>query len=278
MDLETRFAAFPNWLEGLAWAELAFVVLTLLEIGWNLATRQRSALRENAANAVIAVGNALVERTLLGFVFYLGLWAVESFALLSLPVTPLTWIAALLAVDFLYYWEHRIEHRVRLLWSYHSVHHSSPEFDLTTAYRLSWVESAVIWVFFAPMVLLGFDVVQTVIAFAVMTTYQTWIHTQRIGRLGPLEGVVNTPSAHRVHHGRNPEYLDKNYGGILMIWDRLFGTYAPERARVDFGVTHPIETANPIAIQFGEFAAIARDAWRSRDTASLRESLVGPPR
>ena len=277
MDLETRLAAYPNWIEGLALVEGVFVLLTLAEIGWNLLRNRSAALWENGANALVAIGYVLVERSAFGLLFFLGLLAVEPFALWALPVTPLTWISALVGVDFLYYWEHRFEHEVRALWTYHSVHHSSPEFDLTTAYRLSWVESAFLWVFFSPMILLGFPPAQTVIAVAVMVTYQTWIHTQRIDRLGLLEGVLNTPSAHRVHHGRNPEYLDKNYGGIFMIWDRLFGTYEPEGAPVDYGITKPLQSVNPFVIQFREFASIARDCVRARSIGSLWATLFGRP-
>ena len=277
MDFETRLAAHSGWLETLALIELVFIALALVDVTLNFATQRRGALRENAANIATAVGYALAEATALGLVFYIGLLAVEPFALWQLPMTPLTWLAAIVAVDFLYYWEHRIEHGVRVLWSYHSVHHSSPEFDLTTAYRLSWIESLVVWIFYAPMVIFGFDVVQTVIAFAVMTTYQTWIHTRRIGRLGPLEGWLNTPSAHRVHHGRNREYLDKNYGGVLMVWDRLFGTYESERAPVEFGITKPLGSANPLTIQFRELASIARDCMRAKSAAELRRSVLGHP-
>ena len=170
----------------------------------------------------------------------------------------------MLHADFTYYWMHRWEHEIRILWAHHSVHHSSPEFNLTTALRLAWIEGLIEWIFFVPMIVIGFDVAQTIIALAIGLAYQTWIHTEKIGRLGWLDKVLNTPSVHRVHHGANPSYLDKNYGGILIVWDRMFGTYQPEDQPVVYGLTKPIGTSNPITINFFEYAQIIKDLRRSR--------------
>lgn len=268
-DLELRFEAVAGTLEILGLYGLAMIALAVIEIVWDLAFKRRPGWKETAANIVIAAVNSLLERTAYGLVFIIALAIAESFVPYRLPVNAWTWIAALLLADFTYYWMHRFEHEIRVLWAYHSVHHSSPEFNLTTAFRLAWVESLVEWVFFLPMILLGFDLIQTLVALFVVVAYQTWIHTQKIGRLGWLDRVFNTPSVHRVHHGANPEYLDKNYGGILILWDRLFGTYQAETEPVTFGITKPLETANPIVINFGEFLAIARDCLRAK---SLRDA------
>ncbi|TQV75803.1 sterol desaturase family protein [Denitrobaculum tricleocarpae] len=263
-DLELRFEAVSGTLEILGLYSLAMIALAVIEILWDLAFKQRPGWKETAANIVIAAVNSLLERTAYGLVFIVALAIAESLVPYRLPVNAWSWIAALLLADFTYYWMHRFEHEIRALWAYHSVHHSSPEFNLTTAFRLAWVEGLVEWVFFLPMILLGFDLVQTLVAILVVVAYQTWIHTQKIGRLGWLDRVFNTPSVHRVHHGANPEYLDKNYGGILILWDRLFGTYQPETEPVTFGITKPLETANPLTINFGEFLAIARDCLRAK--------------
>ncbi|MGI9414593.1 MAG: sterol desaturase family protein [Hyphomicrobiales bacterium] len=275
--IEMRFAEFSGWFDWLAVIGLGFFVLTVVEVAWDMVTRQRDGIRETAANFVIAVGNQLLELSIYGLVFIIGLFAAELVTPLDLPVNVWTWVLALIAADFTYYWMHRIEHRVRVLWAYHSVHHSSPEFNLTTALRLAWTEGLIEWVFFVPMVLLGFDAVQTVIAILVVITYQTWIHTQKIGRLGWLDGIFNTPSVHRVHHGANGSYLDKNYGGILIVWDRMFGTYQPEREPVVFGITEPIGSANPIVINFYEFYAILRDCIAARRLSDIWGYLFKPP-
>lgn len=276
-DLELRFEAYTDSLELLGLYGLAMIALAVVEILWDLAFKQRPGWKETAANVVIAAVNSLLERTAFGAAFIIALAIVESFVPYQLPVNPWTWVAAVLLADFTYYWMHRFEHEIRVLWAYHSVHHSSPEFNLTTAFRLAWVEGLIEWIFFVPMLLLGFDLLQTLMAIFIVVAYQTWIHTQKIGRLGWLDKVFNTPSVHRVHHGANPEYLDKNYGGILILWDRMFGTYQAETAPVTFGITKPLESSNPLTINFHEFLAIARDCWRARSLGDAWRYLTGRP-
>lgn len=276
-DLELRFDAYTGILELLGLYGLAMIGLAIIEILWDLAFTKRPGWKETAANIAIAAVNSLLERTAYGAVFIIALAVAESFLPYRLPVNAWSWIAALLLADFTYYWMHRFEHEIRALWAYHSVHHSSPEFNLTTAFRLAWVEGLVEWVFFLPMILLGFDLIQTLVALFFVVAYQTWIHTQKIDRLGWLDKIFNTPSVHRVHHGSNPEYLDKNYGGILILWDRMFGTYQAETEPVIFGVTKPLETANPITINFGEFLAIARDCLRAKSAGDAWHYLVRRP-
>lgn len=276
-DLELRFEAFSGTLEILGLYGLAMIALAIVEILWDLVFKQRPGWKETAANIAIAAVNSLLERTIYGAVFIIALAIAESFIPYKLPLNSWSWIAAILLADFTYYWMHRFEHEIRALWAYHSVHHSSPEYNLTTAFRLSWVESLIEWIFFLPMILLGFDLVQTLIAIFIVVAYQTWIHTQKIGRLGWLDKIFNTPSVHRVHHGANPEYLDRNYGGILILWDRMFGTYQPEAAPVTFGITKPLGTTNPIAINFREFLCIARDCRRAKSLGEAWRYLAGRP-
>jgi len=275
--IETRFAEFAPWFDWLTYAALAFYGLMVLAIVWDMFTRERSGPGETVANFAIALGNLLLELTILGAVFVIGLLLAEFIAPFDLPVNIWTWVLAVLAADFTYYWMHRAEHRTRVLWAYHSVHHSSPEFNLTTAMRLAWTEGLFEWVFFVPMILIGFDAVQTLAAFLVVVTYQTWIHTQKIGKLGWLDGIINTPSTHRVHHGANGTYLDKNYGGILIIWDRMFGTYRREREAVVFGITEPVGSINPIVINFHEFYAILRDCIAAGRPGDVWGYLFKPP-
>ncbi|MEO7397097.1 MAG: sterol desaturase family protein [Ilumatobacteraceae bacterium] len=179
-------------------------------------------------------------------------------------------LGAMLVWDLLYYWNHRFMHEVRVLWANHVSHHSSERYNLSTALRQPWSGLTMAWVY-APMPLLGFPAKVTFRAGQLNLLYQYWIHTEAIDRLpAVVERVFNTPSHHRVHHGANQQYLDKNYGGILIVWDKLFGTFEPEVRRIKYGLTKNIATYNPLRIAYHEYAAIARDV---RATAGLRHKL-----
>ncbi|HEY7411492.1 MAG TPA: sterol desaturase family protein [Vicinamibacteria bacterium] len=156
------------------------------------------------------------------------------------------WAACFLGVDFFYYWFHRTSHEVNAVWATHVVHHQSEEFNLTVALRQGAFQGAFSWVFYLPLALLGFPPLMFLTLSSVNTLYQFWIHTRAIGKLGPLEWVLNTPSNHRVHHGRNPKYIDRNHGGTLIVWDRLFGTYQAEEEEVAYGITTPLRSWNPV--------------------------------
>ena len=188
-----------------------------------------------------------------------------------------TWAIAIVGVDFFFYWAHRVAHRVRLVWATHQAHHSSEYFNFSTALRQKWNNSAeiVAWI---PLPLLGVPPALVFFAFSVNLVYQFWVHTERVDKLWrPIELVLNTPSHHRVHHGVDPEYLDRNYGGILIIWDRLFGSFQPELQRPTYGLTKPVGTHRIVRLQTHEYAAIARDV---RGTPSWRDKLgyvFGPP-
>lgn len=188
-----------------------------------------------------------------------------------------TWVIALVGVDLLFYAYHRIAHRVRLVWATHQAHHSSQYFNFATALRQKWNNSGeiLIWI---PLPLLGIPPWIVFASFSVNLIYQFWVHTERIGRMWrPFEYVFNTPSHHRVHHGMDAEYLDKNYGGILILWDRLFGTYQDELFRPHYGLTTQVSTFDVWKLQTHEYVAIARDV---RHAARLREVagyVFGPP-
>ena len=186
---------------------------------------------------------------------------VYAYAPYKLPMTAWALALTLLAADFVYYWKHRSEHGVRLLWAYHSVHHSSTEYNRTTAFRLPWLGSLLGLTFYLPMVLMGFHPLMVILARQLVLLYQFWIHTEKVGSLGWFDGVFNSPSNHRVHHGSNRIYLDRKHGGILIIWDRLFGTYQKELSEVPvvYGLTHPLGTRNPLLVNMHEPIAIVRD-------------------
>ncbi|WP_433786266.1 sterol desaturase family protein [Actinomycetospora sp. CA-101289] len=191
------------------------------------------------------------------------------------PAHPLTWVGVLLGVDLLWYLYHRSSHRIRLLWAAHQAHHNSTYFNYSTAVRQKWNPWFEV-LFWVPLPLLGVPPWMVFTAFSINLVYQFLVHTERVGTLPrPIELVFNTPSHHRVHHASDPEYLDKNYGGILIVWDRLFGTFAPETHRPTYGLTRPVGTQNVLALQYREFGAIARDVrraggWRERVGYVLR--------
>jgi len=262
-NIELRFSEIASWFQVIDVFVVAILGFVVIEIVWDLVSRNKTSLWETIANMLIGAGNIILEKTAYSLVFLVSLLLVESIAFFELPITPFTWVIAIILADLTYYWMHRLEHEIRFFWAVHSVHHSSTEFDLTTGLRLAWVEGLIEWVFFVPLVLIGFDVVQVIVSISIVVAYQTWIHTEKIGALGWLDKIFNTPSVHRVHHGANPQYIDKNYGGILIIWDRLFGTYEPEKEKVIYGLTKNIGTSNPVKINFHEFMTLFRDCMKS---------------
>ena len=188
-----------------------------------------------------------------------------------------TWVIALLGVDLLFYTYHRVAHRVRLVWATHQAHHSSRYYNFATALRQKWNNSGEIlmWI---PLPLLGVPPWMVFASFSVNLIYQFWVHTERIDKLWrPIEFVFNTPSHHRVHHGMDAEYLDKNYGGILIIWDRMFGTYQDELFRPHYGLTKQVDTFNIWTLQTHEYVAIARDVRRARRWRDRLGYAFGPP-
>ncbi|NKY58438.1 sterol desaturase family protein [Nocardia flavorosea] len=190
------------------------------------------------------------------------------------------WVAAIVLADFAYYFKHRMEHRIRLFWASHSVHHSSQYFNFSTALRLPWLipGSFITSAVYIPLALIGIPAWMIFLSQAIVLLYQFPIHTERVGRLHPLiEYVFNTPSHHRVHHGANNSYLDKNYGGIFIIWDRMFGSYAEETEPVRFGLTKNIDTHNPIKANYYEFARMISDIRHAETCRGRVGYLLRPP-
>ncbi len=185
-----------------------------------------------------------------------------------------------IALEFFYYWHHRAAHEIRWVWATHSVHHSIQYFNLSAAYRLGWTS----WLsgnalFFMPLTWLGFPPMAVGIGLALNLLYQFWIHTELVPKLGILEWVLNTPSHHRVHHSSNREYLDRNYGGVLIIFDRLFGTFAEEKSdlQITYGLTHSIKSNHPVVIVFSEWQRLFRDVVRSRTWIDRLRAMFGSP-
>ena len=195
----------------------------------------------------------------------------------SLPVNGWTVLLAVLVADFVYYWEHRIAHEVRILWTQHAVHHSSRDFNIATAARFGPFEG--IWpiIIHVPMVFAGFAPELIIFGAVVVLAYQTWLHTELIGKLGPLEKVLNTPSHHRVHHGADEKYLDKNYGGILIIWDRLFGSFQVEEETPRYGLKRDFDSRNPLQVWFSELPELWRDLRNASSAGEFMMRLFARP-
>jgi sterol desaturase/sphingolipid hydroxylase (fatty acid hydroxylase superfamily) len=259
----------------------AFIALILLELAWARRTRREIKGYETKDTfASLAMG--IINVVIAGAAKFLS---IPFFALLYeyrfVDVVEATggwaWLILLVLEDHSYYWFHRAHHEVRLLWACHVNHHSSTHYNLSTALRQAVLTPLTGPVFWAPLPLIGFPPWMVLTAQAWSLLYQFWLHTEAIDRLGPLEAVLNTPSHHRVHHGKNVRYLDKNHAGIFIIWDKLFGTFAPEEERVVYGLTTDITTYNPLRIGFHEFAAIGRDVARAPGVGAKLGYVFMPP-
>ena len=266
----------------LAWAEtniglfifgffLFSVGLATVEfiVEWRKKKLNKWRLGEMLSSLMVFIPAQLTEKASTALLFG-AYFLVYQFIPWQIPVNAWTTILAILLIDFIYYWEHRWEHEVRLLWTYHSIHHSSPIYNYTTALRVSFIDNFVSWIFFLPAVLLGFHPVIVAFAMVFILTYQFWLHTELIGKMGWFEKIFNSPSLHRVHHGSDELYLDKNYGGMLIIWDRMFGTFQPEVFRPTYGLTTQLNSINPIKVHFKEYADILRDVKKAK---SFKEAL-----
>lgn len=219
--------------------------------------------KESFANLGILVGMAGSKLVFTSYqLWFFGL--VSNLAVVNWPEGILGGILGFLLIDFTLFVYHYVAHKNKFFWAFHLVHHSSPWMNLTTAYRLNWFAALVNPIFFIPALLLGLSPVFILIGTFLNLFYQFFLHTELIGKLGWIDKIFNTPSNHRVHHGSNPKYLDKNFGGILMIWDHLFGTYMAEEEKPTYGVTTGFEGHNPIHLIFHGFIDYFRGRLNSK--------------
>ncbi|RKH80422.1 sterol desaturase family protein [Corallococcus sp. AB045] len=245
-----------------------FVITVIAEALWVRKLRQERGesikghtWKDTFASLSMGLGNVAVSVFWKGVAFA-GYAALYHLTPLRLGHGLMAWVLLFFLEDLCYYAFHRVHHESRFFWASHVVHHSSQHYNLSTALRQTWTPMTG-WVFWVPLALLGFSPEMIVTQQAVSLLYQYWIHTEAIDRLPrPVEWLFNTPSHHRAHHASNAAYIDVNYAGILIIWDRLFGTFVPETERPIYGLTKNLTTHNPVRIAFHEFAAIARDAAR----------------
>lgn len=248
-----------------------FIILVLIEASVSVWRQRGWYLRQDAlASLGMGVGNVAISASLKGAWLGLYTWAYQYRLFELNPALPWVWVAGLFLQDLCFYWYHRCSHRVRMLWAAHEAHHSSAYCNLTTALRQSWLSPLYSYSFFLPMALLGFHPLVIITLQSVSLIYQFFLHTESVGRLGPVEWIMNTPSHHRAHHGSNTEYLDTNYGGIFIIWDRIFGSFEPEQAKVVFGLTKDMPSHNPLRIAINQILMIRRDL---REATRVREKL-----
>jgi sterol desaturase/sphingolipid hydroxylase (fatty acid hydroxylase superfamily) len=216
-------------------------------------------LNDALTNISCGTGSQLTGAFFKIITFGLYVWVYDNFAFFQLPVTWLTFVLVFVLDDLAYYWAHRVSHEVNFFWNTgHVVHHQSEDYNLSVALRQSWFQTFFTFPFTLPLALLGFNPVQLMIAHGINLLYQFWIHTEKIDKLGFLEWFMNTPSHHRVHHGRNPKYIDKNHAGVFIIWDKMFGTFQAEEERPTYGITTPTNSWNPIWVQFKGFFQVMK--------------------
>ena len=236
-------------------------------------------LKDSLAGFGLLFGNISISLLTKSSIFFFSLFIYEFKLITINEIFPawLVWPLTFIVIDFIYYWYHRCSHRIRFLWAVHMNHHSSEEMNFTVALRQPWFGPLTKVPFFAVMPLIGFDPIVTAIAGAVSTLYGLLTHTKWVNKLSFLEYILITPSHHRVHHGSNENYIDKNYGNLLIIWDKIFGTYAAEKEEVNYGIRENVNTFNPIKITFMNWYLMYKDFKKSRGYKNKLLSFFGAP-
>lgn len=235
-------------------------------------------------SALVGIGHIITQTAAQGILIGVIAQGVYDNRIFTIPASFENWhslIPLFFLTELAFYCEHLCAHKIRFLWASHSVHHSTECMNVAAAFRLAWtpVLSGIVF-FYLPIIWIGYEPKVVFGMVSASLAYQFFLHTELVKRIGWIEWVVNTPSAHRVHHASNPEYLDKNFGGVLMIWDHVFKTYQPELAdvKIEYGLTAPRrKPSNPINIAYGEFVALFRDVWRQSNFQGRLKMIFGPP-
>lgn len=260
----------------------AFLLLVACEIIWRKFVREEEyGVAEAAASIGIAAGRAIAKPLMIfalaGLYLFVYEWRIFTFDMSKWW----SWVIVFIGADFLYYWMHRFKHEIRWMWADHSVHHSGNRMNVFMNFRLGWTGLIVgTWLMHLPLVLVGFSPAAVITTYALSLVWQAWIHTDMIGKLwSPIELVANTPSHHRVHHSRNPIYLDKNYAGILIVWDRMFGTFQEELEDepCDYGLVHRLTSVNPVKIAFNEWTNLIHDVGAAQGMRPKLRAAFGYP-
>lgn len=268
---------FPNLI---AYAIPFFLATVVLEIILTVKIKLEDYEYKDAGTSItMGLGNVFIGLFTKGVVLSIFYLIYNFYHLFEIPFIWWSWLLLLFADDFCYYWFHRVSHESRFFWASHVVHHSSQQYNLSTALRQTWSGSFYSFVFWIPLVLIGFHPVMILVQMSISLLYQYWIHTEFITKLPNfLEAILNTPSHHRVHHASNPQYLDRNYAGIFIIWDRMFGSFEEEKEKPIYGLVKNIETYNPIKIAFQEWYEMLKDFLTSKTSIVNKfKYLIKPP-
>jgi len=256
-----------------------FVITVIIEVILTVKVKlEEYEIKDASTSIFMGLGNVflgIMTKTMVLGIFLL----LYKYRIFTISFAWWTWILLLFAEDLTYYWFHRISHESRLFWASHVVHHSSKKYNLSTALRQTWSGGFYTFIFWLPLILIGFHPIMVLVQMSISLIYQYWIHTELIKKMPKwFEAVFNTPSHHRVHHATNPQYLDRNYAGIFIIWDRIFGTFEPEIEKPVYGLVQNIETYNPLKIAFTEWYYMLKDFLTSKTTiANKFNYLIKPP-
>jgi sterol desaturase/sphingolipid hydroxylase (fatty acid hydroxylase superfamily) len=256
-----------------------FILTVILEVFLTVKVKlEEYDFKDSSTSILMGLGNVflgiIAKAVVLGIFLFL-----YKYRIFTISFAWWSWILLLFIEDFTYYWFHRISHESRLFWASHVVHHSSKKYNLSTALRQTWSGGFYTFIFWFPLILIGFHPVMVLVQMSISLIYQYWIHTELIKKMPKwFEAVFNTPSHHRVHHATNPQYLDRNHAGIFIIWDRLFGTFEPEVEKPVYGLVKNIETYNPLKIAFIEWYQMFVDFFTSKTSIINKfKYLIKPP-
>ena len=254
-----------------------FIALIIVEVFIN-AKKNLDLYRFNdsAANITMGLGSVVIGLLTKTFAFFVFLW-IYQFRLFEIPNTWWMWGLLLLADDVTFYWYHRSAHEIRFFWAAHVQHHSSEHMNFSVALRQSWGEPFIKFLFYIWLPFIGFNPVYILIMQSISLVYQFFPHTKLVGKLGPIEWIFNSPSHHRVHHATQVQYLDKNHAGILIIWDRMFGTFQKEIEVPIYGITENINTFSPLKIASHEYVNLWQDIRRAKKFSEKINYLIKPP-
>ncbi|APG64570.1 C-5 sterol desaturase [Tenacibaculum todarodis] len=256
-----------------------FVLTVIIEVILTVKVKMEDYQYKDAITSItMGLGNVFVGLFTKGLILAVFLFLYE-YRFFTIPFTWWAWLLLLFAEDLAYYWNHRIAHESRLFWASHVVHHSSKQYNLSTALRQTWTGSFYTFIFWLPLILIGFHPIMVLMQMSISLLYQYWIHTEMIDKLPKwFEAIFNTPSHHRVHHATNPQYLDRNHAGIFIIWDKIFGTFEPEVEKPTYGLVSNINTYNPIKIAFIEWFNMIKDVFNSKTSIGKRLGyFIKPP-
>lgn len=267
---------FPNLIH---YAIPFFVLTVVIEVILTVKVKlEKYEFKDAGTSIAMGLGNVAIGLFTKGVILSIFLLIYE-YRFFTIPFVWWSWILILFAEDLAYYWAHRTGHTSRLFWASHVVHHSSKKYNLSTALRQTWTGSFYTFIFWIPLIFIGFHPIMVLVQMSISLLYQYWIHTEFINKLPKwFEAIFNTPSHHRVHHATNPQYLDRNHAGIFIIWDKLFGTFEPEVEKPVYGLVKNIETYNPIKVAFLEWYNMFKDFFTSKTSFKNKiRYLIKPP-